>query len=110
MELHRDWWTGLWNCKNCGDLRMSGDFKHKWLKALARVLHWVPSCSQCGHEHVTVTSTDYDSFVCWSCSRKMEVRNGKIVTTWQPYQSKAVHQQPEEIRKENDYVVFSTQN
>jgi len=105
MEDHTKWWTGLWNCKNCGDVRMSGDFIKTWLlRSIPRVQHWVPACPECGHEDMMAIDAEYKNFCCWKCSRRMEVRNEKLVVTWQP--------KPMQVNvttKEKMYVV-STQN
>lgn len=80
-EDKNQWFTGIYTClKHCGIFRMSGS-----IRGGQPVVHsWHPECRQHGTEAVVISEIDQKHFYCVKCGRKMEVRNGRIVVTWQP--------------------------
>jgi hypothetical protein len=82
QEGHPKWWSGLYDCRNCGEIKASGTWKH--FGVIKQTRHWHPSCPQCGHEQVCPTQDGYQSFACWACGRRIEIRNRKPIVTWRP--------------------------
>ncbi len=79
---NQNWWyTGHYVCLKCltiyrasGSIRMGEPVVHAW--------H--PACSRHGTDAVVVSEQDNQHFYCVKCGRKMEVRNSRVVMTWQP--------------------------
>lgn len=79
---NQNWWfTGEYAClKHCGIIRMSGS-----IHLGEAVIHaWHPECRRHGTEAVVISEQDNQHFYCVKCGRKMEVRDGRIIVTWQP--------------------------
>ena len=74
------WWTGHYVCLLCltvyrasGSIRMGEPVVHAW--------H--PACSRHGTDAVVVSEQDNQHFYCVKCGRKMEVRNSRVVMTFE---------------------------
>jgi len=74
------WWTGHYICLLCltvyrasGSIRMGEPVVHAW--------H--PACSRHGTDAVVISEEDNRHFYCVKCGRKFEVKNHKVVMTYE---------------------------
>lgn len=74
------WHAGLYMC-----------FQHGWIRTSGRVLSghdiidaWYPACPKHGTDRMIIIDQGEAQFACAVCHRKMELRAGNLVTTWQP--------------------------
>lgn len=83
------WFVGLYTCKECGHFKASGTIRD----GKRKVVQWHPACPLHGTDPVHLTMAESHDFMthdtewtCSACHRRMAVVDGKLVTTWQPYQ------------------------
>ncbi len=80
-DNNQNWWyTGHYVCLSCltvyrasGSIRMGEPVVHAW--------H--PACSSHGTDAVVVSEQDNQHFYCVKCGRKFEVKNHKVVMTFE---------------------------
>jgi len=74
------WFAGVYRCFQHGIIRASGSVGHE--RDLIRA--WHPACPKHGTERMVIVDDKEPRFVCAVCGRKIELRAGNLVTTWQP--------------------------
>lgn len=77
------WFTGHYVCLSClTAYHASGAIQNGYPKNHA----WNPACPRHGTEPVVLSLVDSQQlqYYCYKCGRKMAIRNGKVIVTWQP--------------------------
>lgn len=74
------WFAGVYKCFNHGVIRASGSV----LRDQDMVRAWHPACPKHGTERIMILDQRESQFACAVCNRKIELRSGNLVTTWQP--------------------------
>jgi len=74
------WFAGLYICFHHQMIRASGSV----LSGQDVIRAWYPACPRHGTEKMMIVDQDGARFACAVCSRKIELRSGNLVTTWQP--------------------------
>lgn len=74
------WFAGLYKCFNHGLIRASGSV----LRDQDMIRAWHPACPKHGTERMMILDQKESRFSCAVCHRKIELRSGNLVTTWQP--------------------------
>lgn len=81
------WFTGLYTCRTCGHMSISGTGHN----GNRKIVQFRPGCPDHGTDPVFLALTEdkdlltHDTaWVCGSCVRRFEVKDGKLITTWIP--------------------------
>jgi hypothetical protein len=81
----QNWWSGRYLCSVHGEIRASGSTLKDGQRSRSE---WVPACRDHGTDSVVSLHLKSNSiFLCRACNRKLEVRNGRIITTWRPFRN-----------------------
>lgn len=87
------WWTGNFSCKHCGLFHASGTERDN----VRIIVQWTPGCPVHGTDPVHLVDldnagNDYE-WCCSECHRRLKNIDGRIKTTWQPYQPQFLTQE-----------------